>query len=185
MSNKFEDNCNNICLWAQDLSKFGSRAHNISAYQGGDNVFGPSTFEIFFRASRHNVFGYICRNIVLGTNCDTNVFCSGVNDVIFGGWCYSNKLERSVVGVTFGNYCSFNDIDEESHNITFGNNFRSNTIGKLCKNVTLNTAGGSQTNNVKFVRVCDSVENLTAYPTRNATYEQIYYRVGRVETVVN
>ena len=99
-------------------------------------------------------------------------------------YCYNNILELGVSNCKFGRYCSYNTFETYVRNITLPDYTRYCKFEINANNVTLTSSGGGYSNYLQYVTVCKGVSNLSASPNRNQSYEQIYYKTGRVETAV-
>lgn len=124
---------------------------------------------------RDNNLGKGSTNIRMGNNCSNNTF---------GNYCASDNLETGVINCKFGNYCSYNNFGIAAQNITLPNYVRYCNFESSVSKITITASGGNTLNYVQYVTVCSGVTNKTLTPARKTSYEQIYYKTGRVETAV-
>lgn len=183
-NNIFQINCMTNLLVAASQNYFDGRIHHTTIIQSSSCSFGKYSNSIMGTNITDSVIGDSCNNLNLGTACAALRLGRGCSNNSFGNYCYNLTLGENVTASQFGgNYCSYNTIGSFSSNIRITtNSIRYSTIEQNCKNITINTS--NSTTYIQYVKICAGVSNLTIQPARGLTYEQIWYKAGRIENAV-
>ena len=184
LNNKFDDNCYSNLFIAFSTNQMGSKVRNCTMVQGSGNIFGENNNQNISYGLSDSAIGDNCSNNTLGYGVMGLKMGFGCLNNSIGNYCYSLTIGDSVMASQFGgNYCSYNIIGSFNNNIRITcNNMRYSTIESNCKNITINTANSSQY--IQYVKICTGITNLTIQPIRNTSYEQIWYKSGRVENAI-
>ena len=200
-NNNIGNGCYDITIWGnvtENNLEYGcwnllivSMSQSIMAYTRSSTFFSIGTVT-FDNGCSQNI-GSMLMNSTLGESCHDNNLGSGNSGIrmgancssnTFGNYCISDVLEIGVSDCRLGNYCSYNNFGITAQYVTLPNFVRYCNFEANVSRITLTTTGGGYYNYLQYVTVCRGVSNLSAAPNRNQSYEQIYYKNGRVETAV-
>lgn len=199
--NNIGHNCFDITILNNVNGNTFDGAYNICGISYAYNIFRDNVRALTFNGITRCEFGSASQYLMGQQidNCECSNACSSINfggfnssiklanacnSITFGQWCYSNDIKSGSSNITFGNYCSYITVGKMCMRITFTNYYRYIAIEDNVTRLTFTTTGGSTTQYVQYVKVCQGVTNKSISPTRRLAYEQIYYASGRVETAL-
>jgi len=182
-NNVFKHTCYNILC----IGISGVVAENMKTstfYQIGSVVFGNGSWNNVANQFSDSDIGRGCYDNDFGVGNMGLTIGSSFQKNKFGRYCYSDSFDSGVTNCVFGNYVSYNKFEKLATNITLPNYTRYCKFETGVSNIKFNTSGGNNSNYIQYVTVCSGISNLTAAPSRASSYEQIYYKNGRMETAV-
>ena len=219
-TNKFAKNCyHNIFGNFCSESMFGdSNYYNVFGGGASDVYFGTNCYYNhlggasegikFGGGCRYNSLGSGCAGIELGDSCWNISFgncCSSSyigdlgNNLSFGNGCHDNNLDDDCAEISFGEFCGYNYVQPYSYGISFGNeidyitiddNTRYVIIENGVRYVTLDGTGGTGSNLLQNVKICQGVHGssssnrLTITATRDLDYQVEYKAQGSTEIIL-
>lgn len=184
-SNHFGMRCSNIIFQGGGYNTITDRGRALIIISSSQNTFGTACYEIILKSSEANVFEGVCRDIVLTNGDMGNVFGRGCSNITLGGYNYNNNFLENCNAISLQSYCNENSFGRDVSNTNINVSFTKYcTIGNNVKNVNLNGSSGGSNNYMQYITIGNNVQNMSFAPQRNAQYEQIWYRSGRVENAI-
>jgi hypothetical protein len=169
--------CNkNLFGEGSDLFGLNADCHTITLGNNSGSFLGPQMDQYgnpvldpygqpLIVESDGNHFGLACHDIVLGDECNQNIFGENVNYVTFGNRCgfytrsvedpYANMVEETTTGNTLGSNLNLIVFGNDCSENILGDNFKRITLGNYCyKNNFPKGEGGGY--DIRFGTYCHS-----------------------------
>lgn len=182
-NNRFEKQCNSFLAYGVSDSKF-DRMRQCTFYSVSNCQFGNNSFNNVGNSLDSITTGVMCQNNNFAIGNNGHTIGNGFNNNTFGNYDYGNIFGNTVSGLSLGTYVSYNTFNGNNSTISLPNYTRYCTFEDCVSRVTFSTTGGSNSKQLQYVKVCKNVTNLSVAPTRNLSYETIYYKTGRQENAV-